>query len=106
MQTLTSHNQTPSQSSPHLNLRGVGDDLLAVLVVADARGRGTVAAADNGSDTVNLVSTSVETYQGALSFLRGRECFRKYDQGSSEHIRNQGAVVTLPRRTTYRTILP
>jgi hypothetical protein len=50
-------NQTPSQDTVpgvHLSLGGVGDNLLAVLVVADARRGSTVAAANTRADTDNL----------------------------------------------------
>jgi hypothetical protein len=50
-------NQTPSQDTVpgvHLSLGGVGDNLLAVLVVADARRGSTVAAANARADTDNL----------------------------------------------------
>jgi hypothetical protein len=99
----------------YLSLGSVGHNLLAILVVANTWGRSTVATANTRTDTVNILS--------ALQFSRNipvleesmhrgmdhRDSRREYVQSTTKallkHIR-QGAVVTLPGGTTYRTILP
>lgn len=88
MQTLNVTRLRPTKDRhAHLSLSGGGDNLLAILVVANARRGSTVAATHTRSDTIKfLVSSSeVATYlvgRGGI-FERWKQV-SMYNQGSSE----------------------
>ena len=89
----------------HLSLRGSRDDLLSILVVADARGGSTVAATDAGSDTVNLVSDDLPRRTYPLVFnpermfrrVEGGSVFQQSSQGSSKAHTPRGRSCHTPR---------
>lgn len=105
----------------NLSLGSVRHNLLAILVVANTWGRSTVAAANTRTDTVNIMSAiqfsrNIPDLEDGMHHRRAAgmnsrrdsrwECFQSTTKALLKHMRSQGAVVTLPGKTTYRTILP
>lgn len=101
--------QEPSKTKvqpSRLGLRGGGHDLLAVLVEPDA-GRGSAVAATGGGAHTGRLSAFGCSNIPAAGAAERRECVSSTAKALLKRIRlGEVAVVTLPGKTTYRTILP